>query len=66
MAESAVHSRMPELWDRLNFDAEAGTFVVNSSDLSALKQLAEQLHQAFHNKTLLDQLIREADPDLMF
>jgi|GEM_PF-3888205 len=65
LAQSVVRSRMPEIIGRLNFGSEAGTFVANSSDLGALLRLAAVLHEAFHDHTLLGELIRDADPDLL-
>src|SRR5262245_28128915 len=65
LAESLVKSRMPEATDRLDFNSEAGTFAVNSRDLDALRRLAAILHQAFHDRVQLGQMIREADTDLL-
>ncbi|MGW6876054.1 Imm51 family immunity protein [Streptomyces xanthophaeus] len=62
LAESLVHSRMPESVDKLNFGSEGDTFVVTSTDLTALTELAVLLHSAFHNRELLSQYIRTADP----
>ncbi|MEV8100028.1 Imm51 family immunity protein [Kitasatospora sp. NPDC085879] len=62
LAESLVRSRMPDNADKLHFGSEAGTFVVSSSDLKALTDLALLLHSAFHNRELLSQYIVTADP----
>jgi hypothetical protein len=62
LAESLVRSHMPENVDRLHFGSEAGTFVVTSTDLSALTDLAVLLHSAFHDRELLSRCILTADP----
>ncbi|TLQ42596.1 Imm51 family immunity protein [Streptomyces marianii] len=62
LAESLVSSRMPDSADKLHFGSEAGTFVVSSSDVKALTDLAVLLHSAFHNRELLSQYILTADP----
>jgi hypothetical protein len=65
LAQSVVKSQMPEISDHLSFSSEAGTFVVISNELHALQRLGAVLHSAFHNRALLTELIREADPDLL-
>lgn len=62
LAQSLVHSRMPEFADRLEFGSEAGTFVVTSTDLTALKRLGDALRDAFHDRDLLERHIQVADP----
>ncbi|WP_329501068.1 Imm51 family immunity protein [Kitasatospora herbaricolor] len=62
LAQSLVRSHMPDNVDKLHFGSEAGTFVVLSSDLKALTDLADLLHSAFHNRELLSQYIVTADP----
>ncbi|MFJ8511117.1 immunity 51 family protein [Streptomyces avermitilis] len=62
LAQSLVHSFMPELADRLDFGSESGTFVVTSTDLTALKRLGDVLRDAFHDRDLLARQIRVADP----
>ncbi|MFF4168267.1 Imm51 family immunity protein [Streptomyces sp. NPDC001741] len=61
LAESLVRSRMPENVDKLHFGSEAGTFVVTSTDLTALTDLAVLLHSAFHNRERLSEYILTAD-----
>ncbi|MFE7246041.1 immunity 51 family protein [Streptomyces sp. NPDC057580] len=62
LAQSLVHSHMPELADRLDFGSEAGTFVVTSTDITALKQLGDVLHDAFHDRDVLAHHVQGADP----
>ncbi|MEV4949897.1 Imm51 family immunity protein [Streptomyces sp. NPDC053755] len=62
LAESLVHSHMPESVAKLHFGSEGDTFVVTSTDLTALTELAVLLHSAFHNRELLSLYIRTADP----
>ncbi|MFJ4366698.1 Imm51 family immunity protein [Streptomyces chartreusis] len=62
LAQSLVHSLMPELADRLDFGSESGTFVVTSTDLTALQQLGDVLRDAFHDRDLLARHIQVADP----
>lgn len=62
LAESLVHTQMPELADRLDFGSESGTFVVTSDDITALRQLGDVLHGAFHDRELLARHIQGADP----
>ncbi|MFJ3637825.1 Imm51 family immunity protein [Streptomyces sp. NPDC090112] len=62
LAESLVHSHMPESVDKLHFGSEGDTFVVTSTDLKALTDLAVLLHSAFHNRELLSHYIQTADP----
>lgn len=65
LAQSVVQTQMPEISNHLNFSSEAGTFVAISNELSSLQRLGAVLHAAFHDRTLLSELIREADPDLL-
>ncbi|WP_406430861.1 Imm51 family immunity protein [Streptomyces sp. NBC_01589] len=62
LAQSLVHSFMPELADRLDFGSESGTFVVTSTDLTALKRLGDVLRDAFHNRDILARQIQVGDP----
>ncbi|GAA0613202.1 Imm51 family immunity protein [Streptomyces crystallinus] len=62
LAGSLVNSRMPDSADQLHFGSEADTFVVLSSDLKALTELAVLLRSAFHNRELLSQYILTAEP----
>ncbi len=64
-AESVVNTHLPGLADRFRFDSEAGTFIVNSTDLDALRCPATHLRQAFHNHEILDRLLAAADPELL-
>jgi hypothetical protein len=54
---------MPGLADTIWFSSEGGTFVAGSSDLAALRRLAERLHAAFHDRALLSRLVTEAELD---
>ncbi|MGW8889701.1 Imm51 family immunity protein [Streptomyces sp. NPDC055749] len=65
LAQSLVHSLMPELAARLYFGSESGTFVVTSTDLTALQRLGDVLRDAFHDRDLLARHIRVADPLLL-
>ncbi|MFI2297333.1 Imm51 family immunity protein [Actinacidiphila glaucinigra] len=65
LAKSLVRSRLPEGVDKLHFGSEGGTFVVSSTDLQALTNLAVLLHSAFHNRELLSDYILTADPRLL-
>ncbi|WP_377273454.1 Imm51 family immunity protein [Peterkaempfera sp. SMS 1(5)a] len=65
LAESLVRSRMPESVDKLDFGSEAGSFVVTSTDLKVLTDLAVILHSAFHDRELLGEYISAADPGLL-
>ncbi|MCC0097628.1 immunity 51 family protein [Streptomyces flavotricini] len=62
LAESLVHSHMPERADQLHFGSEGDTFAATSTDLTALTKLAILLHCAFHNRGLLSHYIQTADP----
>ncbi|MFE0460200.1 Imm51 family immunity protein [Kitasatospora sp. NPDC058965] len=62
LARSLVRSCMPDNAGKLHFGSEAGTFVVLSSDLKALTDLAALLHSAFHNRELLGRYIAMANP----
>ncbi|MFK0258685.1 Imm51 family immunity protein [Streptomyces sp. NPDC090445] len=61
LAESLIHSHMPENVDKLHFGSEGDTFVVTSPDLKALTELAVLLHSAFHNRELLSHYLLTAD-----
>lgn len=56
-----THTEMPDLGDAIWFGSEGGTFVAGSSDAAALRRLAERLHAAFHDRSLLSRLITEAE-----
>ncbi|MEU4622013.1 Imm51 family immunity protein [Actinoplanes sp. NPDC023801] len=58
-----IDTEMPELADLIWFGSESGTFVAGSSDPAAVRRLAERLHEAFHDRTLLARLITEATLD---
>ncbi|XVU29660.1 Imm51 family immunity protein [Actinoplanes sp. CA-054009] len=58
-----IETEMPGLADVIWFSSEGGTFVAGSSDPVALRRLAERLHAAFHDRTLLSRLITEAELD---
>lgn len=62
LAWSTAKSEMPDLFDKLMFESEAGTFVVLSDDLDALQRLAGMLHAAFHDRALLADRIRASQP----
>ncbi|MFD7031557.1 Imm51 family immunity protein [Streptomyces sp. NPDC059917] len=61
LAESLVHSHMPENVSKLHFGSECDPFVVTSTDLTAVTELAVLLHSAFHSRELLSYYIRTAD-----
>jgi hypothetical protein len=58
-----THTEMPDLAKPIWFSSEAGTFVAGSSDPAALRRLAERLHAAYHDRSLLARLITEAGLD---
>jgi hypothetical protein len=58
-----THTEMPELADPIWFSCEGGTFVAGSSDPAALRRLAERLHAAYHDRSLLAQLVTQAETD---
>ncbi|GAB1644305.1 Imm51 family immunity protein [Krasilnikovia sp. MM14-A1259] len=58
-----THTKMPDLSDTIWFSSEGGTFVAGSSNLGALRRLAERLHATFHDRSLLSRLITEAELD---
>ena len=58
LAWSTTKTQMPEIFNKLMFDSEAGMFSVLSDDLDALLRLAAVLHAAFHDRTRLTELIR--------
>jgi Immunity protein 51 len=58
-----THTEMPDLADPVWFSSEGGTFVAGSSDPAALRRLAERLHSAFHDRSLLAHLITAAELD---
>ena len=47
--------------DPIWFSSEGDTFVAGSSDPAALRRLAERLHAAFHDHSLLARLITEGE-----
>lgn len=63
LADSLVDSEFPDLADLISFCSEGGTFVAGSTDLAALQRLVVLLHAAFHDRSLLARLIREAGID---
>ncbi|MDY7086977.1 MAG: Imm51 family immunity protein [Actinomycetota bacterium] len=63
LASWLTHVKMPDLAEAISFSSEGGTFVAASSDPAALRRLAERLHGAFHDHSLLAQLIVEAEID---
>jgi len=63
LASWLLEAEMPETADLIWFGSEGGTFVAGSSDPAALRQLAERLHAAFHDRSLLARLVDEADLD---
>jgi hypothetical protein len=63
LARWLIHAEMAGFADTIWFSSEGGTFVAGSSDLTALRRLAERLHGAFHDRALLSRLITEAELD---
>jgi hypothetical protein len=63
VARQAIRSRAPGLEPVVSYDNESGTFVAHSADLTALERLGAILRDAFHDRALLDELIRDAEPD---
>jgi hypothetical protein len=63
LARWMTHTEMPDLADPIWFSSEGGTFVAGSADPAALRRLAERLHTAFHDRSLLAQLITQAEID---
>ncbi|MBY8887336.1 immunity 51 family protein [Streptomyces sp. PTM05] len=62
VARSAVRADAPDLADRLAYDPEAGTLVVRSDDVEALRRVATLLSSAYHDRSRLAELIRTGDP----
>lgn len=60
-AWALVDSKLPDLSEVIWFDSEGGTFVAGSDDVTALQRLVVLLHAAFHDHSLLAQLIRETE-----
>jgi hypothetical protein len=58
-----LEAEMPDNADLIWFGSEGGTFVAGSSDPAALRQLAERLYAAFHDRSLLARLVTEAELD---
>lgn len=56
-----LEAEMPDNAKLIWFGSEGGTFVAGSSDPAALGQLAERLHAAFHDRSLLARLVTEAE-----
>jgi hypothetical protein len=56
-----TRSEMPDLGEPIWFRSESGTFVAGSSDTAALRRLAERLHAAFHDRSLLARLIVQSE-----
>lgn len=54
-------TEMPDLADTIWFGSESGTFVAGGADPAALRRLAERLHAAFHDRSLLTRLLTDAD-----
>ncbi|MET8154407.1 Imm51 family immunity protein [Actinoplanes sp. NPDC049668] len=58
-----VEAEMPDKAELIWFGSEGGTFVAGSSVPTALRQLAERLHAAFHDRSLLARLLAQAELD---
>jgi hypothetical protein len=63
VAASAVRAHAPEIADRIKYDPEAGMFSAHSNDKAALRRLGALLHEAYHDRQVLAELIRSGDPD---
>lgn len=59
LAESVVAKQLPHLASLIAFDSEGGMFVALSPDASALRELASELRNAFHDHSHLDRLISQ-------
>jgi hypothetical protein len=63
VAASAVRAHAPEIADRIEYDPEAGMFAAHGNDEAALRRLGVLLHEAYHDRQVLAELIRSGDPD---
>jgi hypothetical protein len=61
LAQALVRAQLPEVEPLIWFGSESGTFVAGSTDPAALRRLAERLHAAFHDRSMLARLIAEAE-----
>ncbi|MEV0902301.1 Imm51 family immunity protein [Actinoplanes sp. NPDC049802] len=61
LAQWLTQTEMPDLADSIWFGSESGTFVAGSADAGALRRLAERLHEAFHDRSLLARLVTQAE-----
>ena len=62
VAASAVRAHAPEIADRIKYDPEAGMFSAHGNDQAALRRLGILLHEAYHDRQVLAELIRSGDP----
>jgi hypothetical protein len=60
ICKQLLRTHAPELQKRFRTDPEAGMFVAYGKDLEALKQLGALMHQTFHDRDLLNTLIKSA------
>ena len=60
VALQAMRSSSPELEERLSMDPEAGMFCAYGEDLEAIKALGALLHTAYHDRSALAELVRNA------
>ncbi|MVU82724.1 hypothetical protein GPX89_36510 [Nocardia sp. ET3-3] len=63
VARSATATLEAELFQRINFDAEAGSFVAFGQDPDALRQLGTLLRDALRDPAALRRLIAAGDPE---
>ena len=63
VARQVVRSRGGALEGRFKYDPEAGTFVAYGTDVEALRELGAALKLAFDDRSVLAELIRDAESD---
>jgi hypothetical protein len=62
-ARQAFRAYVPDVADRIDFDPEGGTFVAESTNPDALRQLGHVLQASVRDHRLLAELIQGAEPD---
>ena len=65
VVDALVRLHAPEIADQVKYDPESSMFAAYGNDRDALKRVAELIREAQNDPKLLEEALKNADPDLL-